>query len=74
MKIIRAKMKGDKIEVAEAPAAESTKVIDLMARLQESLAQSGSARRGKRAVHAGEAAEPPRGGGGGSRSRRSKTA
>ena len=37
MKIIRAKMKGKKIEVPEAVEPESTQVVDLMARLQESL-------------------------------------
>lgn len=36
-KIIRAKMKGKKIEVAEPEERESTQVVDLMARLQESL-------------------------------------
>ena len=51
MKIIRAKMKGKKIEVAEPEERESTKVVDLMARLQESLemgkkAASGRASRG----------------------------
>ena len=46
MRIIRAKMNGKPIDVGEAPSAESTKVIDLMARLQESLAQSE--KRGKR--------------------------
>lgn len=37
MKIIRAKMKGKKIEVAEPEERESTQVVDLMTRLQESL-------------------------------------
>ena len=37
MKIIRAKMKGKKIEVAEPEERESTQVVDLLARLQESL-------------------------------------
>jgi len=46
MKIIRAKMKGKKIEMVEPEEQESTKVIDLMSRLQASLEQS-SARRGK---------------------------
>ena len=40
MKIIRAKMKGQKIEVEEPAEPESTKVLDLMARLQASLEQS----------------------------------
>ncbi|MDB4877775.1 MAG: repair protein [Gemmatimonadetes bacterium] len=38
MKIIKAKMKGKKIDVAEPEERESTQVVDLMARLQESLA------------------------------------
>jgi len=51
MKIIRAKMKGKKIEVAEPEERKSTQVVDLMARLQESLemgkkAASGRASRG----------------------------
>lgn len=37
MKIIKAKMKGKKIDVAEPEERESTQVVDLMARLQESL-------------------------------------
>lgn len=37
MKIIKAKMKGKKIEVTEPDEPESTQVVDLMARLQESL-------------------------------------
>ncbi|MEP6494357.1 MAG: Ku protein [bacterium] len=37
MKIIRAKMKGKTIEIAEPEERESTEVVDLMARLQESL-------------------------------------
>ena len=42
MRIIRAKMKGKKIEVEEAPEPESTRVVDLMARLQASLEQGRS--------------------------------
>jgi DNA end-binding protein Ku len=38
MKIIRAKMKGKKIEIAEPEDRERTQVVDLVARLQESLA------------------------------------
>ena len=37
MKIIKAKMKGKKIEVEEPEEPETTQVVDLMARLQESL-------------------------------------
>jgi DNA end-binding protein Ku len=39
MKIINAKMKGKKIEVEEPEEPEPTNVLDLMTRLQESLAQ-----------------------------------
>jgi non-homologous end joining protein Ku len=45
MKIIRAKMKGQKIEAPQPEEPESTKVLDLMSRLQASLEQSGSRRR-----------------------------
>jgi len=37
MKIVRAKMKGKKLEVAEPEERESTQVVDLITRLQESL-------------------------------------
>jgi DNA end-binding protein Ku len=57
MKIIRAKMKGKKIEVVEPEARASTQVVDLMARLRESL-ETGKRRgprqasaRAKRASH-----------------------
>ena len=53
MRIIDAKMKGMKIEVEEPAEPEPTSVIDLMARLQESLAQ-GKKKKGK----AAPAAEP----------------
>jgi DNA end-binding protein Ku len=39
MEIINAKLKGQKIEVAEPAEKEATNVVDLMARLQESLAR-----------------------------------
>jgi DNA end-binding protein Ku len=39
MRIIKAKLKGKKIEAAEPEEPEATPVVDLMARLQESLAQ-----------------------------------
>jgi DNA end-binding protein Ku len=39
MEIINAKLKGQKIEVEEPEEPEATNVVDLMARLQESLAQ-----------------------------------
>jgi len=47
MKIIRAKMKGQKIDVEPVEEPESTKVIDLMSRLQASLEQSVS-KKGKK--------------------------
>ena len=47
MKIIGAKMKGQKIQIAEPEREESTKVLDLMSRLQASLEQSSAQRRGK---------------------------
>jgi DNA end-binding protein Ku len=37
MKIIKAKMKGKKLDIAEPEAPESTQVVDLIARLKESL-------------------------------------
>jgi DNA end-binding protein Ku len=39
MRIIKAKLKGRKVEAAEATEPEATPVVDLMARLQESLSQ-----------------------------------
>lgn len=39
MKLIRAKMKGETVEVEEERDVEPTPVVDLMARLQESIAQ-----------------------------------
>jgi DNA end-binding protein Ku len=49
MKIIQAKIKGQQIEIAEQEEPESTKVIDLMSRLQASLEQSGHKRKSTRA-------------------------
>ena len=51
LEIIRAKVKGKKVKFVEPVEATATNVVDLMARLQESLAQ------GKR--RKGSAAEPP---------------
>lgn len=53
MKIIRAKMKGKEIEVPEAEEREETPVVDLMARLKESLemGKEGHAKRGGHAAH-----------------------
>ena len=59
MRIIRAKLKGKKIEPDESDARDTTHVLDLMTRLQESLAQSKGAGRG--------------GGGANGRSKRSAT-
>jgi DNA end-binding protein Ku len=55
MRIINDKMKGKKITVEEPAEAEPTNVIDLMARLQESLAQGKK----KRGAAAGEKKEKP---------------
>ena len=54
MKIINAKMKGKKIEVEEPEEPEATNVLDLMARLQESL-QQGKKKKGKKAAPAPDA-------------------
>jgi DNA end-binding protein Ku len=55
MKIIRAKMKGKKIEVEEPAEPETTQVVDLMARLQESLDMGKRAHRGSGGAAAGGA-------------------
>jgi len=57
MRIIDAKMKGQKIEVEEPEEPEATNVIDLMARLQESLAQGKKKRGGKPAAAEKETAD-----------------
>lgn len=50
LKIIRAKLKGKKIDVEEPETRKSTQVVDLMARLQESLEMGkGAKKRGTRA-------------------------
>jgi DNA end-binding protein Ku len=77
MKIIRAKMKGQKIEATEPEEPESTRVLDLMSRLQASLEQSGSRRRkSSRAASDSppEMTEPRRRRETGSRTRRRRTA
>ena len=67
MRIIKAKMKGKKVVLEEADEApEDTKVIDLMARLQESLA--GGKRGAGRGARKSAAAKKP------ARARRTKTA
>lgn len=65
MEIISAKMKGKKIEVTEPEEPESTHVVDLMARLQESLEMgkraAGAGAKAKKAAHpARHAAKTPR--------------
>ncbi|HEY2856137.1 MAG TPA: Ku protein [Gemmatimonadaceae bacterium] len=57
MRIIKAKLKGKKVEVAESEEPEATPVVDLMARLQESLSQ-GKARTRREKAAGGE--RPPR--------------
>jgi DNA end-binding protein Ku len=59
MKIIRAKMKGKKIEVPEPEERESTQVVDLMARLQESL-EMGKKRGSSRAARSPAASRTTR--------------
>jgi len=46
LKIIRAKLKGKKIDVEEPEEPQSTQVVDLMARLQESLEMGKQSHRG----------------------------
>lgn len=58
MAIINAKLKGKKIEVEEPEEPEATNVLDLMTRLQESLAQ-GKKKKGKKAVVSDEEVEAP---------------
>ena len=48
MEIINAKLKGQKIEVAEPEEQEATNVVDLMARLQQSLEHARSEGKGER--------------------------
>ena len=60
MKIIRAKMKGKKIEVPEPEERESTQVVDLMARLQESLAMGKKRGRSTGARHGARTARTRR--------------
>ncbi|MEX2178791.1 MAG: Ku protein [Gemmatimonadaceae bacterium] len=58
MKIINAKLKGKKIEVEEPDEPEATNVIDLMTRLQESLAQGKKKRKPKAAAADASEAKP----------------
>lgn len=57
MRIINAKMKGRKIEVVEPEEPEATNVVDLMARLQESLARGKKKQAPRAKVGAETAAE-----------------
>jgi DNA end-binding protein Ku len=57
MKIIHAKMKGQKIELAAAETPESTQVLDLMSRLQASLDEAATTKRRKPARAHGSRAE-----------------
>ena len=50
MRIIRAKMKGKKVEVTEPAEPEATPVVDLIARLQESLNQGRTRSRSEKAA------------------------
>jgi len=58
MRIIKAKLKGKKVEVAETEEPQATPVVDLIARLQESLAQGKT--RARRAEKTAEGSRPPR--------------
>jgi DNA end-binding protein Ku len=59
MKIINAKMKGKKITVEEPVEPEPTNVLDLMTRLQESLAQGKKKKKAKPAAAEAEEETPP---------------
>ena len=59
MKIINAKMKGKKITVEEPEEPEPTNVLDLMTRLQESLAQGKKKKKPKPAASETEEDAPP---------------
>jgi DNA end-binding protein Ku len=58
MRIIKAKLKGKTVEVAEPEEREATPIVDLMARLQESLAQGKA--RPRRGGKATEGSHPAR--------------
>ena len=70
LKIIRAKMKGKKIEAEEPEEPEATAVVDLMARLQESLERGRGAERPARGAKSRQAGEGGRRPSGSSRRRR----
>ena len=67
--IIKAKAKGKKLDVASAREPEQTKVVDLVTRLQESLAASAGGKRPRGAAKQGKAAHKS-----GARSSRRRTA
>ena len=58
MRIINAKLKGKKVEAEEPTEPEATAVVDLMARLQESLAQGKT--KARRTPKSGDAERPAR--------------
>jgi DNA end-binding protein Ku len=55
--IIKAKAKGKKLAVADAREPEQTQVVDLVSRLQESLAASTGGKRARGASKQGKAAQ-----------------
>jgi DNA end-binding protein Ku len=59
MEIINAKLKGKKIEVEEPEEREATNVVDLMARLQESLAIGKQAKKGRKSAAYSDDEEAP---------------
>jgi DNA end-binding protein Ku len=58
--IVMAKAKGKKVKGEVAPEVESTGVLDLMSRLQESLAKTGGGKRPKKSAKKERAAGPKR--------------
>ena len=58
--IIKAKAKGKKLDVASAREPEQTQVVDLVTRLQESLAASAGGKRPRGASKAGEGGDQVR--------------
>ena len=56
MRVIKAKMKGKRIEVEPAAEPRQAEVVDLMERLRRSLEQSGSKSRGAKPARAGKKA------------------
>jgi DNA end-binding protein Ku len=58
--IIKAKAKGKKLAMVDAREPEQTKVVDLVSRLQESLAASSGGKRGAKAKRAHKTAKTTR--------------